>query len=179
MDDLLGLLIIILPVIAILGMVVARFSKTEKELFKISWDKVAQFIAFLVCIFVFRLLKIQFMLSTGLINQLPQLSPEQNMNKWTMGLVFWEDFFFAVPIYFMMKYMKTKWLRVTLIMALSILFGLGHMYEGWSACFVLAFMPYFVTYNYGKKYGFGTTMLCHILYDMSTIMIIRLLPYLL
>ena len=179
MDKILAFLPLLLPVIAILGIILIPRFTSEKELFKISWDKLAQFVAFLMCLSVFRLLQYDFMLSMGIIKSIPQAPPEITGQMWTLGLVFWEDFFFAVPIYFMMKYMKNKWLRVALIVALSIVFGLGHMYQGWQACVLLAFMPYFVTYNYGKKFGFGTTMLAHILYDVFTLSLVKILPYLL
>ena len=175
MEEFLPYLFLLLPIIAVIGMVVARFT-SEKDLFRVSWDKISQFVAFLAVVFVWRLIQANFLYTNDLMEQFPK-SPTA-MPFWTMGLVFWEDFFFAVPIYFICKHMKHKLLKFSLIFALSALFGLGHLYQGWQAVFILAFMPYFVTYRYGKLYGFGTTMICHILYDVSTVVFIKLLPYL-
>ena len=173
--DYLPYLFLLLPITAIIGMFAVRFT-SEKDLFRISWDKISQFVGFLALIFTWRLLQANFLYTTGLMEQFPQ-NPV-GMPFWTMGLVFWEDFFFAVPIYFICKHMTHKWLKFSLIFAISALFGLGHLYQGWEAVFILAFMPYFVTYRYGKQYGFGTTMICHILYDVSTVIFIKSLPYL-
>lgn len=165
----------LLPIFAIIGMIYISNFTSEKDLFRVSWDKLAQFMAFLGFIFVLRLLREDFFVSNGLA-PVP-LPPVGEM--WTLGLVFWEDFFFAIPIYYICKHMKNKWFKFVLILLISTIFGLGHIYQGWGAAFVLALMPYFVTYHYGKKYGFGTTMIGHIMYDVSTIMLAKLLPFLL
>src|SRR5690606_19924907 len=95
---------------------------------------------------------------------------------WRLALVFWEDAFFAIPIY----YMKDKWkwsryLWMPITAALSIAFGVGHMYQFEMAFFAALLIPYLFFYKYGVKYGFGTTMICHILFDMFTIITFRLL----
>ncbi len=166
-----GYLILIL--LSLLAMVVLRFSK-ERAIMRIEFEKVAAFIAFMVMWTIFRVLKLDFLIDIGVINTIH--IPTDTMPKWTIGLVFWEDMFFAVPIYFMMKYMKRKWLRNFFIVALSIMFGLGHEYEGPQAMLLLSFCPFFVTYHFGKKYGFGTTMCCHIIYDFFTAMLPLFLP---
>jgi len=166
------------PIIAIIGMFAITTLTKEKDLFRVSWDKLAQFVAFLTVVFVMRVLIESFKFDVGLVHGFPRLPPEIGNHKWTFGLVFWEDFFFAVPIYFIMKHCQRKWLRVLSIVTLSILFGLGHAYQGLSGIVITAFLPYFVSYNFGKKYGFGTSMLGHILYDVSTAYMVILLPLL-
>lgn len=89
---------------------------------------------------------------------------------WRLALVFWEDAFFAIPIYYMADKWKWKeyiWLPIATV--LSIRFGLGHMYQFEIAYFAALLIPYMAFYRYGKKYGFGTSMTCHILFDMITI----------
>lgn len=179
MERYLPLIIYFLPqIITIIGMTIINFTK-EKETMRIEWDKVAQFCGFLAMLFVFRVCSESFLVDAGLSTGNVGLPIEISQNLWSIGLVFWEDFFFAVPIYFMMKYMKRRWLAIAITIALSALFASGHMYEGPRAVFVTFFLPYFVTYQYGKKYGFGTTMCCHVLYDFSTILVAKMIPYIL
>lgn len=167
------------PVIAIIGMVwIQLFNKEEKNLFRISWDKLAMFMAFLFALAIFRLMQFDYLLSHGLM-KMPHLPEELRYHKYALGLVFWEDFFFAVPIYFIMKNCKRNWLKYSSIAIISLLFGLGHAYQGWSGIAITMFLPYFVSYRYGKEYGFGTVMVGHVMYDITTAYLIVLLPYLL
>lgn len=145
---------------------------------RISWDRVAQFCGFLALLFMIRVCSYSFLMNMG-ISGFPTIPGEIGSNIWTLGLVFWEDFFFGVPIYFAFKYLKNKKIAIALTVVLSILFGLGHLYQGWYVVGITALLPYFVCYKYGKKYGFGTTMVCHMLYDFSTVLSVKMLPYIL
>ena len=167
-----------LPVIAIVAMIVIRFTK-DKDIIRISWDKLTQFMVFLVILAMFRLLQYQFLLDSGVMQSIPTIPPMIDMQKWTLGLVFWEDMFFAVPIFYIWKYMNRTWLQILLTVLISVVFGYGHAYQGTSGIVMASFLPYFVSYRFGKKYGFGTCMLGHIMYDVSSVYLIKLLPYLL
>jgi hypothetical protein len=166
---------LILAGISLLVMLVFNFTK-EKETFRISWDKLAQFCGFLAILTVFRIYQYIFMLDMGLMKRLPMIPAEISGHMWTLGLVFWEDMFFAVPLYFIWKYMSRKWLQISLTVILSVLFGLGHAYQGWQGVAITMFLPYFVSYHFGKKYGFGTSMCGHVLYDFATVMAVQMLP---
>ena len=159
-------------------MIIINFTK-ERDSMRITWDKLAQFVAFLVMVAVFRLLYYQYQFDTGAMQFLPTLPPEIGNNKWTLGLVFWEDMFFGFPIYLAFKYLKQKWLAILITVVLSVFFGLGHEYQGMYAVALTALAPYFVSNYFGSKYGFGTAMCGHVLYDVSTVYLIQLLPYLL
>ncbi len=159
-------------------MLVIRFTK-DKEIMRISWDRLAQFCGFLAILFVFRIYQFMFLLDMGLMKSMPVVPPEISGHLWTMGLVFWEDMFFAVPLFYIWKYMNRRWLQISLTVMLSILFGLGHAYQGPLVIVITAFLPYFVSYHFGKKYGFGTSMCGHVLYDFSTVMAIKTLPIML
>ena len=51
-------------------------------------------------------------------------------------------------------------------------FGSGHIYQGLiSAFFISFYIPFAV--HFANKRGFGTLCLGHVLYDFSTIMVIR------
>ena len=149
---------------------------------RVEWDKVAQFIGFMALVTFARIAAYYFMLQTGIIKQLPVMYPEVMESRWTLMLVFWEDFFFGVPLYFIHKYMNEGWkrhLKLPLTVMISLLFGLGHTYQGWEGVAITSIVPYFVCLKYGRLYGFGTTMVCHILYDNITVYSIVMLPYLL
>lgn len=81
--------------------------------------------------------------------------------------VWWEDVLFSLlSIYYAKKFLP-KYLYVPVIFISSIIFGLGHLYQGWFAAIALSFYPYFVSYRYGKKHGHGTIMAMHVVYDLS------------
>jgi hypothetical protein len=168
------------PIISIIGMLaIVTFNKEEKNLFRITWPILAQFSAFLFVISIIRILKVDYLVEQGLMS-LPQAGLQTTpMPLYHLGLVFWEDFFFAIPIYFIMKKCQRQWLKISSIVLISALFGLGHLYQGWLAVALLSFAPYFISYHYGKKYGFGTVMLAHIMYDCATIFTFKLIPFLL
>lgn len=166
---------------AVMALIALQFTK-HKEITRISWDKVAQFLGFLTLLTIVRISAYDFMLQSGIIKQLPQMYPEVLASKWTLVLVFWEDVFFGIPIYFVQKYMTEGWkkyLKWPLTIAISVLFGMGHAYQGMQGIIITSLIPYFICYRYGKEYGFGTTMVAHIMYDVFTVYSVILLPYLL
>ena len=118
----------------------------------------------------------------GEINTFPTLPMEIETSKWTLALVFWEDVFFGMPLYFIHKYMNdgfAKYVKWTLTIMISLLFGLGHAYQGLFAVALTSLYPYFISKKYGERHGFGTVAICHIIYDNMTVYMIALLPYLL
>jgi hypothetical protein len=163
--------------LVIVAMIGIQFTK-EKEIMRIEFDKVAQFLAFMALMTFARIAWSSFQMDMGKGGGMG-IPPEIASARWTMILVFWEDMAFGVPIYFAFKYLKKKWQAIAIAIVISILFGLGHAYEGKQAMAVLALVPYFGMYKYGKRVGFGTTMVCHILYDFITFYTAWLLPLLL
>ena len=102
------------------------------------------------------------------------------MPVWYIIMVWWEDLLFCVPVFYLSENSKlNKYLKFSLIFAISLLFGLGHGYQGVSGILVTSLYPYFISTHYAKRYGFGTVMVCHVLYDMITVAMIRLAPYIL
>jgi membrane protease YdiL (CAAX protease family) len=92
------------------------------------------------------------------------------IEMWMLFLVFWEDAFFVLPFVFLSKFKFTnKWyIWWPLMIISSVFFGFGHLYQGAIAVAVTSLYPYFISYRYGNRFGFGTVMLCHILYDVMT-----------
>jgi hypothetical protein len=71
---------------------------------------------------------------------------------------------------------KDRWWKKGLIGAaiatVMVSFGLGHVYQGWAAAAMLSFYIPF-TFKKGQEVGFGTVMLCHTLYDLATILVMK------
>lgn len=90
-------------------------------------------------------------------------------------MVWWEDLAFSLlPIYLAHKYLRNKYLIMTITVITSLLFGLGHVYQGYFWAAITTLYPYFFSYRVGKAKGYLTVMLAHVTYDVvvSTIAII-------
>lgn len=100
------------------------------------------------------------------------------MIPWTAALtVFWEDACHGLPLLILSNMIgdKKRWAKAVNALALvlvSISFGIGHLYQG---PFVALLLCFYVSssINYGKKYGFGTVMLCHTLFDLVTFLYVK------
>lgn len=150
----------------------------NKKLLRVQWNSVASFIAIMALVICIRLACINFLYKNLPGFQIPTVPLElQIMGIWNIALVFWEDAVFGMSIYWLMRF--KKWIAWPLIIAISALFGYEHMYQGIVVAGILSLYPYLISYRYGSKYGFGTVMVCHTLYDFMTIYMIWLLPYLL
>ena len=138
----------------------------QKHLIRIEWDKVAQFSAFLLL-----LSSVRFALMEN------QPTPIGYMPSFGMiPLVPWEDAFFSIlGVYFFKDFLKLRkkfWIPIAI--AFSVLFASGHVIYGLPWATMTLFFPYFLSYRYGKKYGYGTAMACHVLYDFTTILTVKL-----
>lgn len=95
-----------------------------------------------------------------------------------IGIGIWEDVFFGIPLYFIAKHVKNKWMKFFLIVVITLAFASGHGYQGWTGMIFASLYPWYVSKHYGEKYGFGTVMMCHIIYDSFTCFWLIMLPYL-
>jgi len=92
--------------------------------------------------------------------------------------VFWEDAAHTLPLFFIQMWLGTDklWKRIVhyiLLTMIMIEFGLGHVYQGIPAAIALSFyIPY--SLKLGKKFGWGTIMIGHILFDLTTILTLKL-----
>ena len=106
-------------------------------------------------------------------------SPALNIPLFWFLLVWWEDAVFSLPIYWLKdKFKLSKYIWIPITVALSVYFAIGHLYQG-QAGWITIVLPYFVGYKLGKKYGFATTMACHVLYDIFTFLCVKLAPFVL
>jgi membrane protease YdiL (CAAX protease family) len=81
--------------------------------------------------------------------------------------VFWEDMFFVFPSLFLYHLTKNKYLVAPVMLVSSIIFAIGHLYQGVMAPLILlGYVP--AMFYFGRKYGFGTVMACHVAYDVLT-----------
>jgi len=168
----------IIAAMVILG-VLYYFSNT-RDVIRIEWTRIGAFLGFLAVVTCCRIALLDYIAYND-----PNFSPLSN--SVILGVpvhqfitVFWEDVMFGLPIYFIME--KVRWnglVKFALILLISLTFGYGHAYQGAFAIAITSLYPFLVSYRYGKKYGFGTVMLCHIIYDFSIFYFIKFLPFLL
>lgn len=146
----------------------------NKKLLKIQGQTVFRWCIFLLLITAAR---------TGLYSFLGYLGlggPPRGLAgiPWVASLtVFWEDACHGLPLVILQGLIGTKkrWAKVVNWLALGIVslsFGLAHVYQGLLAA-VLTCCYVFYSMQAGKKYGFGTVMVCHSLYDMVTFLFMK------
>lgn len=132
------------------------------------------FAKWMVIITAIRFVALRFLAPTS---ELDALRETINFLPWqtTLG-VFWEDMCHTVPLVILSQMLSKnrweKWISRALLALVMFSFGSGHMYQGPLACVVISFyIP--VTMRLGRKYGFGTVMLCHMAYDMLTLLSLK------
>ncbi len=145
---------------------------------RIEFDKVASFLAFLTVVTCIRIgYNSLFTLPSEIMAN--AINEGRIFQPWSLLRVWWEDCFFVLPIFFFSKTKISKTWFVFVILAYSIAFASGHLYAGYLWAGITLFYPYFVSYRYGIRYGFGTVMVCHVIYDMVTFCTVKLMPYIL
>lgn len=108
-------------------------------------------------------------------------SSNENLNIFSLLSVlgvFWEDLVYVVPLVLFKRLLnfKSKIFKAffyLLVIATSISFGSGHLYQGMGAVALLSFYVPFTMFL-GERKGFGTVIIAHILYDFITILTIML-----
>lgn len=88
----------------------------------------------------------------------------------------WEDCVHGLPLLLLRKFIGTKkwtWpIHGILTAAVMVEFGMGHVYQGLFSAILLSFyIPYSV--RLGNKYGFGTVIIGHVLFDLTTIITMK------
>jgi len=153
--------------------------KHTRKVMRVQWNSVSTFLAFLAFVTVIRIAGFDFFQDmSGGQNVLPQLPPELDGKPiWRFAIVFWEDAFFAIPLFYAWKHLR-KWPAIGITIFMSLWFGSGHSYQGVQAIAITALYPYFISLRHGKKVGFGTVMACHILYDVITFYTVYFMRYL-
>jgi hypothetical protein len=158
-----------------LAMLYLVFNSKYRSVIRVDKIGMLKFLRFLLIVTTFRFLTMRYLYppeDLKHIHELAQFLPWQ-----TSFGVFWEDMCHTVPLVILGKmYAKKtwyKWARLPLLGLVMFAFGSGHMYQGlFSAACISLYIPF--TMRMGNKYGFGIVMLCHMLYDLSTMLTMRL-----
>lgn len=158
--------------------IVGLFALFDKHTVRIDWQALGGFIAFMSVATFIRIAMYDYMHMAD-----PSFIPRMHgellyMPKILFSLVWWEDGFYVLPMFLAFKYLPKKY-AITVAIALSVHFGMGHLYQGIEGVLVTACYPYWVGYRYGTKFGFGTVMVGHVLYDFITYYTVILAPFLL
>lgn len=141
---------------------------------RIEKKAVVKWIIILIGVTIFRLLTIKFLLGLDFFSS---AAKAVKLIPWQATLtVFWEDAAFGLPLFLTYLYARhSKWLKYiwyVLLAVFTLAFGAGHIYQSYFAAAILMFyIPY--SLKLGYKYGFGTVMICHILYDLFTILTVK------
>lgn len=147
-----------------------------KSILAVDIKAIGGFLKFMIGVIAIRYLLFPFLygnMDPEVLKQMANFIPWQ-----TTSMVFWEDAVFILPLILLAKnYGEKKWykyLSTPLLIANMITFGSGHMYQGPIAAACLSmYIP--IVMNIAKKYGAGTTMICHICYDMITLIALKLM----
>lgn len=146
----------------------------HKHMVRIEKNAVYKWIKVLCFITMWRYIFFKFFSSTDMVSHI-----HDNISIIPVPatlFVFWEDACHGLPLFMIKKYIgKRKWLKpfyYLLLFLVMIEFGAGHLYQGLLASIMLSFyVPYSI--KMGEKYGFGTVMICHTLFDLTTILSVK------
>lgn len=146
----------------------------SKDLIRVDKKALKNWLNFLVNISMIRIL-----LATIFHHKFAEMTKDVVSIPWPLTLtVFWEDACHGLPLVLIQRFLGTsKWtwpIHAILTLLVMFEFGLGHVYQGVPAAIMLSFyIP--VSMHLGKKYGFGTVMVGHTLYDLFTVLTLKIL----
>lgn len=157
-----------------LFMIFSVYHSEYRNLLRVQVKPILKWILFLIGLTAYRIIMLKyfsgpFKAQSGGVMMIP----------WQATLtVFWEDACHGLPLAIMSLKMGQDKLWKKIVMWAAIIFtmfsfGLGHVYQGAIAAFFLSFYIPF-TYKKGQEIGFGTVMICHTLYDLVTILTLKL-----
>ena len=152
----------------------AVWKSDYKDLLRFQWKSFSKFFLFMAFVSVYRYAMLRLAIHSGMNLHLDAIK------SLPIGAVFfvpWENLAHSIPLVLFRRMIGTsKWVWPIHALAMAVImisFGLGHTYQGiFSACFISLAVPLDV--HWGQKVGFGTTMAAHVLYDLLTIMTIRM-----
>ena len=149
---------------------------TEKHLLRVEKKPVIDWCVFLMIVTALRVFLLTAFGYTGIMGPPTALS----MIPWYASFtVFWEDACHGLPLVILAGLIGTKKRLARIINALamfivSVAFGMSHLYQGlWVALLLCLYVSYSI--KYAKKYGFGTVIICHIIFDLVTFLYVKYL----
>jgi hypothetical protein len=153
----------------------ATYQSSYRDLLRIQKESIGKWILCLAAITAYRFI-IFSIFSTN--EKLHSMTSAASFIPWQATFtVFWEDASYVLPlvIFSLCLGQNKLWKKIltyAMIAMVSVSFGLGHMYQGYAAAaFLSLYVPF--TFKKGQEVGFGTVMICHILYDLTTILTIK------
>jgi len=164
-------------ILGIIMMVITYFSQ-HRELLRVQWKEVGQWAGFLALVTFLRFFVFYVSDLLGFSEFITGYISGASIIPWQVSLtVFWEDALHAMPVAILARMLGSdkpwkKWVTNAAIGAMMISFGLGHTYQGVIAALALSFYIPF-TFKKGQEIGFGTVMLCHMMYDLVTILTVK------
>lgn len=157
-----------------LFMVYSTIYSGNKDLLRFESKPFAKWLVFIFFLSLYRMCIFHFFSDHELIRAQTQAVTQI---PWQAAFtVFWEDMSFVVPLVLLSRMLpKKRWAEAVKVIALIFMmvsFGSGHIYQGWFSALLLSFyVP--VSLGRGQKVGFGTIILCHMAYYLSTMLAIR------
>jgi len=159
-----------------LFMIFAVWHSKYKDLLRIEFKAVLKWLGFIVLLTAYRIAVFKIFHGNEKIHD---MTSGAMMIPWQATLtVFWEDACHGLPLAIMSLGLGSDklWKKILMwavVAMVAFAFGLGHVYQGYVAAFFLSFyVPY--TFKKGQQIGFGTVMICHTLYDLATIVTIKM-----
>jgi len=158
------------------GVLAAMVIAGQKKVIRVEKKAFFDFAKFLAVVTLYRIVLFKIF---GHTKYLTDAAANISIIPWPLTLtVFWEDACHGLPLFLLKRLIgDRKWLKPFYYLALGLVmfeFGLGHVYQGvLSACMLSLYIPYSI--KLGEKYGFGTVMLSHTLFDLTTILSIKFL----
>lgn len=156
-----------------MGLLMLYLVKNSKyaNLLRVEKKGLLKFAGWMAAVTILRLVVIKWLSPPSMGAEAHEMA---NFLPWQVTLgVFWEDMCHTVPLAIVAKMLaKNKWQKLisgALLGLVMFSFASGHVYQGmFAAAFISLYIPF--TMNLAKKYGFGTIMLCHMFYDLVTIL---------
>lgn len=155
-------------------MIWATVKTGNKEAVRVEKKGIKEFCKFIFVITLYRILLFKLF-----HNHFHDTAKAVTQIPWVLTLtVFWEDAMHGLPLLLIRNFIGNKWwskpVNLLLTAVVMLEFGLGHVYQGVLSAVLLSFyIPYSV--KMGKKHGFGTVMICHTLYDLTTVLSLKFL----
>lgn len=156
-------------------MIYATIKSGNKDLLRFEWKPFGKWCLFILGLTAYRMIIFRFFSDQELIRSQTHAVLQI---PWPAALtVFWEDMSFVVPLVLLGRCLPSdkKWAKLVNGLAqifMMISFGSGHIYQGtFAACLLSLYVPF--SLSRGQKVGFGTVILCHMLYDLSTMLAVR------
>lgn len=155
-------------------MVFLTMTSGNKDLLRVEKVPLAKWCLLMVFVTIIRLfsfkyyMKLDFM-RQGVINA--------SVIPWQASLtVFWEDMVHVVPLALLARMLGTRRFAVPiryLATAIAMIaFGSAHLYQGvFAALLISLYVP--MSYDIAMRRGFGTVILGHMVYDFSTMLLIK------